>query len=112
MSRFLVNLRDIDTLQVHYKAMEIAAQRANNIANATIKRKHRLISSQDDVSNKQYDSRRTKRKKKHKRKIHKTSHIVKKIRTEEHKKTSNIYLQGSVTDGVQKHLTRLSTYTD
>jgi len=114
MSKFLEDIRDIDTLQAHYRAMEITAQRANNMANATIKRKHRLISSQDDVSTKKYDSLRIKRKKKHTRTVHKTSRYTKrsKVCTEEQNKTSNTYLQGSVTDGIQEYLTRLSTFIE
>jgi hypothetical protein len=114
MSKFLEDIRDIDTLQAHYRAMEITAQRANNIANATIKRKHRLISSQDDVGIKQYGRRRTKRKKEHKRNIYKTARNTKrsKVYKEVHNKTSNTYVQGTVTDGIQEYLTRLSTYID
>jgi len=114
MSKFLKDLRDIDTLQTHYRAMEAAAQRTSNKADAALKRKHRLISSQEDICTKQQDSQRTKRKKKHKRKRHNNAKGAKKSKTllESPKHTNTSYLQGTVTDGIQEYLTRLNNYKD
>jgi hypothetical protein len=96
MTKFLDDLRDIDTLQAHYKAMEVVAQRACNKANAMSKRKFRLISSQDETHSKLIDSHRTKRNKKHKRIIHNNARNVKrtKVHKEIHSYTNTSYLQG------------------
>jgi hypothetical protein len=94
--------------------MEAAAQRASNTASATAKRKYRLISSQDEAGTKQQDRQRIKKKKKRLRDRHNNTRNVKQtnIYSELPNYTSTSYLQGTVTDGIQEYLTRLSNYKD
>jgi hypothetical protein len=112
LTKFLIDLRDIDTLQEHYRAMEAAAQRTSNKADATSKRKHRIISSQDETG--KQAGEKTKRNRKHRRSIHNNVRNVKRSKT--HPELSNYtntsYLQGTVIDGIQEYLTRLSNYKD
>ena len=114
ITKFLEDLRDIDTLQAHYRAMEVAALKASNIANAAAKRKYRLISSQDEVGIKQQDSHRIKRKKKRKRNINNNTNNLKRIKAYPDLSNYNniTYLHGTVTDGIHEYLTRLSNYKD
>ena len=113
-TKFLEDLCDIDTLQTHYRAMEAVAQRASNITSATAKRKYRIIPSQDEISIEQHDRQKTKRKQKCRRSKHNHGRNAK--RTKLYPKlpyyTSTSYLQGTVTDGIQEYLTRLSNYKD
>ena len=113
MTKFLEDLREIDTLQIQYRAMEAVAQRASNTASAMAKRKYRVISSQDDDI-KQQDRHIIKRRKKRLRKRHNNARNVKRtnLYSELTKHTNNAYLQGTVTDGIQEYLTRLSNYKD
>ena len=112
MTKFLIDLRDIDTLQEHYRAMDAAAQRTSNKADATSKRKHRIISSQDEIG--KQAGEKTKRNRKHRRIIHNNARCIKRSKT--HPELSNYtntsYLQDTVIDGIQEYLTRLSNYKD
>jgi hypothetical protein len=59
--------------------MDAAAQRTSNKADATSKRKHRIISSQDEIG--KHAGEKTKRNRKHRRSIHNNVRNVKRSKT-------------------------------